>query len=176
MKMGKVIQKLQAHAAVAALTDGGDTYVIVLAQGYANNGAVELRAKTAHEARLFIDGASNGSAPKRAPKLRIVRENEDGSTEEVVAAETPRFKPSRMGPPCPIFLRPKGFNASEQEGREAALQGFAKDSHPYGASVAAKDFEGAWQAEMTAQRKAAEADAADAAAAARVAVELPLAA
>lgn len=151
MKMGKVIQKLQTSAAVATISDGGDAYVVVLAEGYASDGKVETRANSAHQVRLFVDAASNGSAPTRTPRVVKVVDNDsdvdDGGIHEPI--EPVRRVVAYPGLPLetrkPIWEHPKGFSASEHEGRDAFQRGFDKDSHCAGKSVRARDFEEAWE-------------------------------
>ena len=62
--------------------------------------------------------------------------------------ETPKKKPK------PIWEYPKGYNFNEAEGREAYAEGRAMDSHGWGDSSAAKEFEAGWRQAKAKDEKA----------------------
>lgn len=55
--------------------------------------------------------------------------------------------------PMAIYNLPKDWNANEAEGRQAFKDGRMVDSHRYGESSAASDFERGWRAEQTRAKK-----------------------
>lgn len=139
--MGKVFQKLALLASVQSITfDAAAMATITLASGYSNGGKDVLVCKTAHEARLWIQAATNGNViPMRRRAAAVV-------TGEVV--DEPAVTPyAGLGPDYkkPIWELPKGFNRPAVEGRDAFLRGFARNSHPYGETLSGREFEAAWK-------------------------------
>lgn len=153
--MGKVLDKLSKLASVKSLTEAGGNIHVVLADGYANEGKVETVVQTAHAARLFIQGASDGTTPAR--RQRQTRMTDDGEVlEEVPVRNVPRYPglPEEMR--RPLYEMHKGYSPTEAEGRDAFTRGFEKDSHGYGESAAARDFENSWESERQRQKRIAE--------------------
>ncbi len=152
MKMGKVFDKLKTLPAVKAIQDVGETALIILAEGYANDGKVECNVSTAHAARLFIEGASNGKAP--AARKRIVRIiTEDGeiveqASEEIRVAKYPGVLPEDCKP---LAEWPRHYDFNGHEGRDAFRRGFDLKSHYRGESLGGREFEAGWKQEQRAQ-------------------------
>lgn len=142
--MGKVLDRLAALPSVKTLNVGPDGISIVLADGYANEGAVETIVQTAHAARLWIQAASNGrEGPKRkARPLTVATEN--GDLIQSPDMEMFTMKGYYGGPYLPLQQRSKDFCASSFQGRYAYLNGFALKSHGWGQTSAGKNFEAAW--------------------------------
>lgn len=162
--MGKVLDKLQAMAAVKSLVQGSNGIVILLNDTYKReDGATETVVQTAHAARLWIQEASNGrDAPRKARKVVQIA-TEDGEFIEQEIEDTVVRYPGIAKEDCkPIWELPKGWNPNDAEGRDAFRRGYARNSHPFGdLATAGKEFEAAWDQE---KRKADVAAAALAAA------------
>lgn len=152
--MGKVLLKLAERAEVKTINKIDAGIKIVLEDGYAQeDGATETVVATAHAARLWIQSASNGTVKKTTRTV-------DGQTVEVeVEPEVERYPGVLPEERKPIWDRPKNWNPSDFEGRDAYRRGYAKKSHHAGDSQAAKDFESGWEQErrLDEARKAKEA-------------------
>lgn len=159
MKMGKVFDKLKALPAVKCIQDAGDTALIVLADGYANDGKVECNVATAHAARIWIEGASNGTtSTSRKRTVRVI--TEDGEEivqhiEEVKVAKWPGVTAEEVAT-LPPFNERRDFDYNAFEGRCAFRRGFDIKSHYRGESLGGREFEAGWKQE---QRNQAAADA-----------------
>lgn len=93
MKIGKWFAKLALSDKVASIsfdnhnqeTNRADAAVIILAPGFANNEMERFLAISAHEARLFIQGA-RGPKAKKTEKLNL------GEVGKLIAMEATRVK------------------------------------------------------------------------------------
>jgi hypothetical protein len=144
--MGKVLEKLAKLPAVKSLTEGSDGIAIVLLDGR------ETVVKTAHAARLFIQGDKPA-----ATRTAVPSSNDNG--EGIVVPLIPEIRVPRYPGMAkaamrdgddyvavPIWERNKGFSPNSAEGEDAFKRGYDRKSHYYGESSAAKEFELAWDA------------------------------
>jgi hypothetical protein len=158
--MGKVLEKLAKMPAVKSLSESADGISIVLTDGR------ESTVKTAHAARLFIQG-TKATASRTTATPENGNDNGEGIVVPLVVPEirVPRYPgmqraAERDGEEYvvrPIWVVDKGFSPNSAEGADAFKRGYDRKSHYYGESSAAKEFEQAWDsAKRDADRKAAE--------------------
>ena len=136
--MGKVLEKLSALPTVKFIqeTDGGIKIMMVDGR--------DTTVATAHAARLFIQGDKAVTKRKSSIKGSGDNDNIDDSADGFVEDAVVRYPGVLPETRKPIWEHPSGFNPNEAEGKDAFLRGYAVNSHYYGESAAAKEFEAAW--------------------------------
>lgn len=145
--MGKVLEKLAKLPAVKSLNETSEGITIILTDGR------ESTVKTAHAARLFIQGGNTSTTRTSGDG-----ENDNANIvavkpliEEIRVPKYPgmakaAYRDGEDYTPIAIWDRPKGFQPNSAEGQDAFRRGYDRKSHYYGESSAAKEFEQAWDA------------------------------
>lgn len=141
--MGKVLEKLAKMPAVKSLNETSEGITIILTDGR------ESTVKTAHAARLFIQGdkpATHNAADNDEPRLMSVPVVEEIRVPRYPGMAKAAFRDGEDYVPKAIWDLPKGFQPNTAEGQDAFRRGYDRKSHYYGESSAAKEFEQAWDA------------------------------